>query len=102
VVQLTSQETPDTGGISPKPKSEPIATHNLSGESEALVCSKALDCDRAVDESGNQIAVFHRVGASAEVGEAADVVLAQRPEQARQRRSGSPALSEATHPARTG
>ena len=53
VVQLTSPETPNTGGISLKTKAEPIATYNLSRESEALGCSKALDRDRAVDESGN-------------------------------------------------
>jgi hypothetical protein len=102
MVQLTSPETPDTGGVSPKPKSETIATYNLPRGSEAPVCSEAPDRDRAVGESGNQIAVFDRVGESAEVGGAAEVVLAQRPDLAHQRRPGRSALSEATHPTRTG
>jgi len=63
VVQLTSPETPGNGGFSPKPKPELIATHKFGNGTEALCCSKALDRDRAVDESGNQIAVFGRVGA---------------------------------------
>jgi hypothetical protein len=63
VVQLTSPETPGNGGFSPKPKPELIATFKLGSGAEALACSKALDRDRAVDESGNQIAVFGRVGA---------------------------------------
>jgi hypothetical protein len=63
VVQLTSPETPGNGGFSPKPKPELIATYKLPRGAEALAVSKALDRDRAVDESGNQIAVFGRVGA---------------------------------------
>jgi hypothetical protein len=63
VVQLTSPETPGTGGFSPKPKPELIATYKFANGTEALCVSKALDRDRAVDESGNQIAVFGRVGA---------------------------------------
>ena len=38
-----------------------IATFKTKGE--ALAISKALDRDRAVDESGNQISVFGRRGA---------------------------------------
>jgi hypothetical protein len=63
VVQLTSPETPGNGGFSPKPKPELIATYKFARGAEALAVSKALDRDRAVDESGNQIAVFGRVGA---------------------------------------
>lgn len=63
VVQLTSPETAGNGGFSPKPKPELIATYKLARGSEALAVSKGLDRDRAVDESGNQIAVFGRVGA---------------------------------------
>jgi hypothetical protein len=63
VVQLTSPETPGNGGFSPKPKPELIATYKFANGGEALAVSKALDRDRAVDESGNQIAVFGRVGA---------------------------------------
>jgi hypothetical protein len=48
-------------GFSPRPEPQLIATYQTSGE--ALAVSKALDRDRAVDESGNQIAVFGRRGA---------------------------------------
>ena len=40
---------------------ELIATYKTKGEAIAL--SKGLDRDRAVDESGNQLAVFGRRGA---------------------------------------
>jgi hypothetical protein len=63
VVQLTSPETPGNGGFSPRPKPKLIASHKLPHGAEALAVSKGLDRDRAVDESGNQIAVFGRVGA---------------------------------------
>src|SRR6185295_14950002 len=43
------------------PKPNLIATFKTKGE--ALGLSKGLDRDRAVDESGNQIAVFGRRGA---------------------------------------
>jgi hypothetical protein len=48
-------------GFSPKPVPELIATYKTKGEAIAL--SKGLDRDRAVDESGNQLAVFGRRGA---------------------------------------
>ena len=48
-------------GFSPRPEPQLIATFKTKGE--ALAVSKALDRDRAVDESGNQIAVFGRRGA---------------------------------------
>ena len=62
IVQLTSPETLATyAGFSPRPEPQLIATFKIKGE--ALAVSKALDRDRAVDESGNQIAVFGRRGA---------------------------------------
>jgi hypothetical protein len=61
VVQLTSPETPGNDGFSPRPTPELIATYKRKGE--VLAVSKGLDRDRAVDEGGNQIAVFGRVGA---------------------------------------
>ncbi|MBP9663404.1 MAG: hypothetical protein KBD94_02195 [Pyrinomonadaceae bacterium] len=62
VLQLTDPETmPNYAGFSPRPEPRLIATFKTKGE--ALNISKALDRDRAVDESGNQIAVFGRRGA---------------------------------------
>ena len=62
ILQLTSPETmPTYAGFSPRPEPQLIATFKTKGE--ALAVSKALDRDRAVDESGNQIAVFGRRGA---------------------------------------
>ena len=62
IVQLTSPETMATyAGFSPRPEPQLIATFKTKGD--ALAVSKALDRDRAVDESGNQIAVFGRRGA---------------------------------------
>jgi hypothetical protein len=62
ILQLTSPETmPTYAGFSPRPEPQLIATCKTKGE--ALAVSKALDRDRAVDESGNQIAVFGRRGA---------------------------------------
>jgi hypothetical protein len=63
VVQLTSPETPGNDGFSPRPTPELIATYKLPKGGEVLAVSKGLDRDRAVDESGNQISVFGRVGA---------------------------------------
>jgi hypothetical protein len=62
ILQLTSPETmPTYAGFSPRPQPQLIATFKTKGE--ALAVSKPLDRDRAVDESGNQIAVFGRRGA---------------------------------------
>ena len=62
ILQLTSPETmPTYAGFSPRPEPQLIATFKTKGV--ALAVSKALDRDRAVDESGNQIAVFGRRGA---------------------------------------
>jgi hypothetical protein len=62
VLQLTSpRASTDLWGFSPKPQPRWIATYETHGPAVAL--SKGLDRDRAVDESGNQIAVFGRRGA---------------------------------------
>jgi hypothetical protein len=62
VLQLTSPDrTPGNYGYSPPPQPQLIATYRTHGPAIAL--SKALDRDRAVDESGNQLAVFGRRGA---------------------------------------
>jgi hypothetical protein len=63
VVQLTSPETPGFMGFSPRPKPELIATYPIPHHGHAHSICRALDRDRACDESGNQIAVFGRVGA---------------------------------------
>src|SRR3989442_2197514 len=61
VLQLTSPDrTPGLWGFSPAPEPELIATFRTKGA--ALALSKGLDRDRAVDESGNQVAVFGRRG----------------------------------------
>jgi len=61
VLQLvSSNRTPGAFGFSPRPAPELIATYKTS--SPALSISKGLDRDRAVDESGNQVAVFGRRG----------------------------------------
>jgi len=61
VLQLTSPDSqPNFYGFSPPPKPELIAWSRTSRP--ALALSKGLDRDRAVDESGNQIAVFGRLG----------------------------------------
>ncbi len=48
-------------GFSPRPTPKLIATARTKGR--ALAISKGVDRDRAVDESGNQLAVFGRRGA---------------------------------------
>jgi hypothetical protein len=62
VVQLTAPGKPKTyQGWSPEPMPELIATKHLHGT--AISISEGLQRDRAVDESGNQLGVFNRVGA---------------------------------------
>jgi hypothetical protein len=62
ILQLTAPgATPGHFGFSPKPEPRLIATYPTRGP--ALALSKGLDRDRAVDESGHQIAVFGRRGA---------------------------------------
>ena len=63
VVQLTSPQTPGAEGYSPRPTPKLIATKKLPNGSHALTISEGVDRDRAVDESGNQLSVFGRVGA---------------------------------------
>ena len=48
-------------GFSPRPTPKLIATARTRGTAFAI--SKGIDRDRAVDESGNQLAVFGRRGA---------------------------------------
>ena len=61
IVQLTSPELqPRMYGFSPEPRPELIAWHPTKGD--ALAVSRPLERDRAVDESGNQVAVFGRIG----------------------------------------
>jgi len=62
VVQLISPvDNPAFSGFSPKPTPKLIASYHSRGP--ALAISKGIDRDRAVDESGNQLAVFGRRGA---------------------------------------
>jgi len=62
VIQLTSPETqPRFYGFSPEPRPRLIAWRETASPASAL--AKGLDRDRAVDETGAQIAVFGRVGA---------------------------------------
>ena len=63
VIQLTSPELHGNDGFSPRPNPCLIATRKLPKGGHALCVSRGVDRDRAVDESGNQIAVFGRVGA---------------------------------------
>jgi hypothetical protein len=61
VVQLFSPNgTPNFLGFSPRPVPKLIANYRTKGS--ALAISKGIDRDRAVDESGNQLAVFGRRG----------------------------------------
>ena len=61
VIQLTSPESqPNFYGFSPEPKPELIAWHQTKSPARSL--AKGIDRDRAVDESGHQIAVFGRLG----------------------------------------
>jgi hypothetical protein len=61
VLQLTSPASqPNFYGFSPPPKPELIAWARTP--TPALALSKGLDRDRAVDETGHQIAVFGRLG----------------------------------------
>ncbi len=61
VLQLTSPETqPNIYGFSPRPVPQLIAWARTP--SPALSLAKGLDRDRAVDETGHQMAVFGRLG----------------------------------------
>ncbi len=63
VIQLTSPEVPGNDGFSPRPMPCLVATYKLPKGGHALAVTRGMDRDRAVDESGNQIAVFGRIGA---------------------------------------
>ena len=61
VIQLTAPDTqPRFYGFSPEPRPSLIAWRNTASPATAL--AKGLDRDRAVDETGGQIAVFGRIG----------------------------------------
>jgi len=61
VVQLTAPDTqPRFYGFSPEPRPQLIAWKETKSPATAL--AKGLDRDRAVDETGHQIAVFGRLG----------------------------------------
>jgi hypothetical protein len=61
VIQLFGPaDNPNYLGFSPRPTPKLIATYRTRGA--ALAISKGIDRDRAVDESGNQLAVFNRRG----------------------------------------
>ncbi len=63
VVQLMSPQTPGNDGFSPRPTPQLIATYKLPHEGHALSLAEGVDRDRAIDEAGNQLAVFGRIGA---------------------------------------
>jgi hypothetical protein len=58
---LSPEDSPDSYGFSPPLRPKLIATYKTPGS--ALIVSRGIDRDRAVDESGNQLAVFGRRGA---------------------------------------
>ena len=61
VLQLTSPESqPKFYGFTPDPKPQLIAWYPT--KNPALSLSRGLERDRGVDESGNQIAIFGRIG----------------------------------------
>jgi hypothetical protein len=61
VFQLTAPDTqPKFYGFSPEPRPQWIAGYKTP--KPALALSKGLERDRAVDESGGQVAVFGRIG----------------------------------------
>ena len=63
IIQLTGPDTPGNDGFSPRPSPRLVATYEIPKGGEALAVSEGVDRDRAVDETGNQISVFGRVGA---------------------------------------
>jgi len=61
VIQLTAPDTqPRFYGFSPEPKPETIAHYQT--KKPVIALSRGLERDRAVDETGGQVAVFSRVG----------------------------------------
>ena len=63
VIQLTSPETPGNAGFNVRPQPMLVATWPAPEGGEILCVSEGVDRDRAIDEAGNQLAVFGRVGA---------------------------------------
>jgi hypothetical protein len=58
---ISPEDSSESYGFSPRPTPKLIATYRTAGP--ALAVSRGIDRDRAVDESGNQLAVFGRRGA---------------------------------------
>jgi hypothetical protein len=58
---ISPEDSSESYGFSPRPTPKLIATYRTAGP--ALAISRGIDRDRAVDESGNQLAVFGRRGA---------------------------------------
>jgi hypothetical protein len=58
---ISPSDSPESYGFSPRLTPKLIATYRTAGP--ALAISRGIDRDRAVDESGNQLAVFGRRGA---------------------------------------
>ncbi len=58
---ISPEDSAESYGFSPRPTPKLIATYRTAGA--ALAISRGIDRDRAVDESGNQLAVFGRRGA---------------------------------------
>jgi hypothetical protein len=58
---ISPADSSESYGFSPRPTPKLIATFRTTGP--ALAVSRGIDRDRAVDESGNQLAVFGRRGA---------------------------------------
>jgi len=58
---ISANDTPGAYGFSPRPTPLLVATYRTAGP--ALAVSRGVDRDRAVDETGNQLAVFGRRGA---------------------------------------
>jgi hypothetical protein len=63
IVQLTSPETPGNDGFSPRPTPELVSSFEIPHGGHALAVSEGIDRDRAVDEAGDQLSVFGRIGA---------------------------------------
>ncbi len=62
VIELISaNETPGAYGFSPRPTPRLVASYHSHGRAAAV--SRGIDRDRAVDETGHQLAVFGRRGA---------------------------------------
>ncbi|MFY8056515.1 MAG: LVIVD repeat-containing protein, partial [Planctomycetaceae bacterium] len=63
VIQLTSPETPGNAGFNVRPQPMLVASWAAPEGGEIVCVAEGVDRDRAIDEAGNQLAVFGRVGA---------------------------------------